>query len=377
MALSPTSVLHRIQKEKELYELNPTDGLFNAWGRMWDVQKKLAQFLHADPRNLYLRANVTVAMSDYILALKLPGQSEILVSDIEYGAISKICQYKAETEKLGFKTFSLHERGQKSHTITEDQLLERLENALTPRTKLVMLSHVMTGAGLRLPIEKMARLLRSKNIFFAVDGAHGAGSCELDFSNTEVDFYGSNLHKWLMGPKGSGFAYVAPRMREHLHPRFAGWTTGEVPPHFAVFGEGDEWTTRWMICSTHNFSDFYGIHEMIHFWQEQGSEKIMARQKQLAHFAKEKLGELTGWECRSDFPTAELRGPLIAFALPASFQEKGFALVPYMQNKKNIVITTTFIQGDWHLRISPHVYNTEDEIIEAAEVLSKLDPKLI
>jgi isopenicillin-N epimerase len=377
MALSPTSVLHRIQKEKELYELNPTDGLFNAWGRMWDVQKKLAQFLKADPKNLYLRANVTVAMSDYILALKLPAQSEILVSDIEYGAIAKICQYKAETENFGFKTFSLHERGQKSQTITEDQLLERLEHALTPRTKLVMLSHVMTGAGLRLPIEKMARLLRSKNIFFAVDGAHGAGSCDLDFSKTEVDFYGSNLHKWLMGPKGSGFAYVAPRMREYLQPRFAGWTTGEVPPHFAVFGDGDEWTTRWMICSTHNFSDFYGIHEMIHFWQEQGPEKIMTRQKQLADFSKEKLGELTGWECRSDFPTTELRGPLVAFALPSQLQEKGFALVPYMQNKKNIVITTTFIQGDWHLRISPHVYNTEDEITEAAEVLSKLNPKLI
>jgi isopenicillin-N epimerase len=372
MSLSPIAVLDRVQKEKEIYELNPTDGLMGAWGRLWDVQKKLAQYFKADPRDLFLRANVTLVMNDFIMALKLPAQSEILVSDIEYGAIVRICQYKAQTEGHQVNMVSLHDKNQDPDTITEAQLLERIESALTPKTKLVMLSHVMTGSGLVLPIEKIARLLRSKNIFFAVDGAHGAGSCHLDFSKTNLDFYGTNLHKWLMGPKGTGFGFVAPRMREHLKPQFAGWTTIDTPPHFAAFGEGDEWTSRWMICSTHNFSDFYGIPEVLKFWEEHGAEKIMNRQRALTTFTASTVSEATGWNCLSTFPTTELRGPLAAFALPEKLRERGAEIMFHLQQQHGLVVSTTIIQNDWCLRLSPNVYNTEDEIRQASEILSQM-----
>jgi len=372
VALSPATVLDRVQKEKEILENNPTEALFGAWPKMWEVQKKLAGFFQADPRHLYLRANVTYVMNDFMMALKLPKGSEILTSDIEYGAVVKICQHKAITEGHQVQFVSFHEKDQDPQTITEDSLLEKFEKALTPKTKLVMLSHVMTGSGLKLPVEKMARLLRKKGIFFAVDGAHGAGSCELDFSNTEMDFYGTNLHKWLMGPKGSGFGYVAPRMQQHLEPKFAGWTTHEVPPHFALFGEGDPWTSRWMICSTHNFSDFYGISETVDFWQKNGTDKILKRQKELTQFAASTISEKTGWTCASQFGSPELRGPLLAFKLPQALSQRGFELMQHLFEKKNLVISMTMIQHEWHLRVSPHIYNTEDEIKKAAEILAAL-----
>jgi isopenicillin-N epimerase len=237
---------------------------------------------------------------------------------------------------------------------------------------MVMLSHVMTGSGLTLPIERMAKLLRAKNIFFIVDGAHGAGSCPLNFSNTEIDVYGTNLHKWLMGPKGTGFGYVSPRMREHLEPRFAGWTTHEVPPHFAVFGDGDAWTTRWMICSTHNFSDFYGLSETVKFWEEQGSEKINARRLELLNFAKQEISQKTGWKCMSEFASPDLRGPLAAFELPPHLKALGFELMLGLQAKDKVVVSMSMIQQEWTLRISPHVYNEKWEIEKTAEILARL-----
>ncbi len=372
MALSPIAVQDKIQSEHQLMENNPTDALFGAWIRMWEQQKALAKFFNANPQHLYLRPNVTIVMNDFLMALKLPPGSEILTSDIEYGAIVKICQHKAQTEGHQLKFFSLHDKDQDIRTITEDQLVSRLEKALTPKTKLVMLSHVTTAAGLVLPVEKMARLLRSKGIFFAVDGAHGAGSVKLDFSNTQMDFYGTNLHKWLMGPKGTGFGYVAPEVRRHLEPKFAGWTTGDVMPHFSVFGDGDAWTTRWMICSTHNFSDFYALEATTQFWNEVGVEKIMARQTALLNYAKKTVTAETGWKCLSDFSAPALCGPLAAYRLPQALQNLGFEVMFKLQNQHGVVTSMTIIQGEWVLRLSPHVYNDENEIEKTAKILSRL-----
>jgi isopenicillin-N epimerase len=372
MALSPIAVQDKILSEHQILEHNPTEALFGAWVRMWDQQKALARFFNADPKHLYLRSNVTIVMNDFLMALKLPAGSEILTSDIEYGAIVKICEHKAQMEGHSLHFFSLHDKGQATETITEEQLLSRLEQALTPKTKLVMLSHVMTGSGLTLPVEKMAKLLRAKGIFFAVDGAHGAGSCQLDFSNTEMDFYGTNLHKWLMGPKGTGFGYVAPRMREFLEPKFAGWTTGEVMPHFQVFGDGDAWTTRWMICSTHNFSDFYALDATVRFWSEVGPEKIMNRQTSLVNLAKSEVIRQTGWKCLSQFASPALCGPLAAFQLPRNLQDLGFGLMFKLQAEDGVVVSMTMIQGEWALRLSPHVYNEESELEKTAKILSRL-----
>ena len=98
MSLSPKTVVDRVASFKKEYETNPTDGLFGAWERMWEIQKQLATYFKARPQDIYLRLNVTYVMNDFILALKLPKDSEILISTLEYGAIKKICEFKAHSE---------------------------------------------------------------------------------------------------------------------------------------------------------------------------------------------------------------------------------------------------------------------------------------
>jgi len=332
----------------------------------------LAQAFSADPRHLYLRLNVTYAMNDFIMALKLPPGSEILISDLEYGAIAKICAYKAKIDNLRFRVFPLYKASTDPQSLTADSLTEQLEKSLSPQTKLVMLSHVLTGTGLKLPIEKMAALLRSKNIFFAVDGAHGAGCENLSFKKTELDYYGSNLHKWLMGPKGTGFAWVSPQMREHLEPQFAGWTTGNLPPHFAQVGDGDRWTIRWMICSTHNFSDFYGLPETLRFWKEQGAEKIFSRHQKLRNLMIEKVSDKTGWRCLSTY-APELQGPMIAFELPSHLEKRGPELMKHLYLDKKLVTVTPQIFNRWVLRLSANIYNNEEEIDQMAQILGEIE----
>lgn len=371
MSFSPRCVTESIAKHRSELENHPPQGLLGAWPKMWQAQLSLASFLNCRPEDLFIRANVTYAMNDFLLALKLPEKSEIVTSDTEYGAISNICRYKAELDGHSLKTIRLYSRESAPETIDEKLILRSIEQNLSPRTRLLVLSHVMTGSGLTLPIERIAELCQSRGIIFAVDGAHGAGGLALDLSKTKVDFYGSNLHKWMMGPKGAGFGWVAPRVRELLQPQFAGWTTYDPPPHFLAFGGGDAWTLRWMICSTHAFSDFYGITAATEFWKRLGSSVILAEQKRLREFAKNTVEKKAGWKCLSRFAES-LQGPLIAFDLPTRIAEKGFELINQISTEHQIDVAMLPVQDKWCLRLAPQIYNTEEEIDRAAAVFAKL-----
>jgi len=366
MALTPLSVRQASDRYKHQFELNPSEGLFSAWGKCWKAQQDLARFMKADPADLYLRTNVTYVMNDFIMALNLPKGSEMLISDIEYGAIINICRYKAELEGLTLKTFSTPKD---PRDLSEDQLIDSVMKALTAKTKMVMISHVATGSGLLFPMEKLARQLKDKNIFCVVDGAHGAGFYDLDFSNTAIDFYGSNLHKWLMGPKGTGFGWISKKMREHLTPKFAGWTSYELASHYQKFG--DKFTARWMICSTHDFSPFYAISDVVKYWEEKGPEKIRARQAELRDFCEKTVQLRTGWQSVST-ANPVLKGPMVAFALPEKLRQQQFDLMWYLKNEKALQVSMTVLHGDWCMRLAPHVYNTEQEIEHAAQILSAL-----
>src|SRR4051812_44847016 len=84
-SICPRSVIDaQIRFERE-FEKNPTAALFGAWERLWEVQKELGHFVNADPLDLFLRPNITVALNVFILGMPMP-KGEILHSDMEYGA---------------------------------------------------------------------------------------------------------------------------------------------------------------------------------------------------------------------------------------------------------------------------------------------------
>ena len=368
MTPTPLSVLEAIERHRAEIERNPTYTILSAWEKLWPVQRKLAEFFHTRPEDLFLRTNVTYALNDFLMAVEIPAGSQILVSDLEYGAITNICRYKADIEGHTLVTMPVRLNGLSKKTFLED-----FEKQLTPKVKLAMFSHVTTGSGLIFPIEEMAEICIAKGVILAIDGAHGAGSVPLDLGKTRVDFYGSNLHKWMMGPKGTGFGWVSPRVKPRLKPRFAGWTTYELAPHFAAFGNGDPWACRWMLNSTHNFSDFFAIIETIDYWKNAGPASIFSRQKALRDHTKRSVASATGWKCVSSYADG-MEGPMIAFEIPRSLADQGMALMinPIGRGEKRVQVSMTQIQGAWHMRLSPHIYNTESEIAEASQILAAI-----
>src|SRR5438876_135129 len=97
-----------------------------------------------------------------------------------------------------------------------DEIMERFLKALTPRTRLMLFSHITSTTGLILPVKEICQVARQRGILTHVDGAHAIGQIPLDLHDLGCDFYTSSPHKWLLAPKGTGTLYVRSEMLARL-----------------------------------------------------------------------------------------------------------------------------------------------------------------
>lgn len=348
------------------YERNPTRGLMGAMAKLWDRQKMLARFFNGKPQDFFLRSNVTEAMNAFILGARLPARSEILMTDLEYGAIQNICRFRAERDDLKLRSFALP-------TENASEIVEAIAVAIKPETSLLVISHVLTGNGTVLPLKEIARETRRRGVLLAVDGAHAAGAVPLSFDElAEVEFYGGNLHKWMMGPKGTAFGWINPAARDRIAPIDAGWTSFEILPNFAGFGNGDLFTHQFLMKGCFNFAPFLALKELFEFRNELGEAAITRRCHDLRTYCDTVVQEILGWK-RLTPREQSLAGPLLAYELPAALQTTEPELMKLLDQKHGLQVQITFFRGKRSLRLSPHIYNSEQEIEKGVSLLASID----
>lgn len=364
-SLCPSSVLEAVGRHQKIYEENPTLGLLNSWSELWKVQCALADFFRANPNDLFLRSNVTLALNEFIQGIPLPQGGEIAYTDLEYGAIINACRLRAERENLKLRSIHLP---LKLGSPTE--VIDLLTRELRPETSMLLVSHVMTGTGLTIPLSELARETRRRGILLVIDGAHGPGALPVHFDELEdVDFYGGNLHKWMMGPKGTAFGWTNPRHHHTLEPRGGGWPSFEKPEYFEEFGGGHRFTEKMALLGCHDFAPFFAIQDMLDFWKVNGEEAIRSRLTQLQQKLEFEMQAHAPWRLLSP-KQGPLRGPLLTWDLPDRLQAEGSKLLKKICVEHGLQIAITHFHNRFAVRISPHIYNTEDEIVRAAKILA-------
>jgi isopenicillin-N epimerase len=363
-SIAPRRVTEALSRYHREYERNPTQGLAAAWGHLWEVQSGLARFLGAEPRDLFLRTNVTAVLNQFLLGIRLPPDAEILAGELEYGAIVNICRLRAQREGIGLRLLRMPGTLPALHKLTASALVDAVVSQFSARTRLVLLSHVLGGIGLRLPIAEIARETRRRGIFLVVDGAYAPGALPIDLSAlTDVDFYGCSLYKWMLGPKGTAFGWVAPRHQELLAPSHAGWTTfGSFGP-FSAFGGGSRFQETFLMSGCHDFAPFRAIADMLAFWEDLGPEAIRGRMEGLQAWLETEVSDRLGWR-RLAPEEPSLRGPILAFRLPDSWKRVGSHVQSRLHEECRVQIGTVELRGQWLAVFSPHVHNTEAEITE-------------
>lgn len=193
--------------------------VYNSWSVMRPrkelIRKKIAETFGCSPEEIALVRNVTEALQNVLLGLELKPGDEMLTTTHDYPSMKNALYQREQREGVAVKTFSFNYPPK-----SMDYLLDRFKENITNKTRLILLCHVTNLTGQIFPVRDICRLARERGIEVVIDGAHAFAHFTFERDDLECDFYGANLHKWMMAPIGTGFLYVRKEKIKKIWPLF-------------------------------------------------------------------------------------------------------------------------------------------------------------
>lgn len=186
----------------------------------WDNKKrmtdKLAMLLGCTSKNLVITRNTTESLDLVIKGMQWQEGDEAIFAKQDYGAMKDMFAQVSDRYGIINKIVSVP-----NHPESDDEIVKLYADAISSRTKLLMVCHMINITGQILPIKKICDMAHEKGVQVMVDGAHCVGHFEFNIEELDCDYYGSSLHKWLAVPLGTGMLYVKDQHIENLWPLFA------------------------------------------------------------------------------------------------------------------------------------------------------------
>jgi selenocysteine lyase/cysteine desulfurase len=213
----PTPTLEALKKNIELVNYEGSHYMRTVqWHNKDRMVEKVAEVIQAEPRNIIITRNTTESLNMVIKGMHWSEGDEAVFAVQDYGAMKNM--FKQVSERFGTvnKIISIP-----NHPGSDEEIVALYENAITLKTKLLMVCHMINITGHILPVKKICQMAHKKGVKVMVDGAHCVGHFEFNINDLECDYYGTSLHKWLAVPLGTGLLYVADGEIDNLWPLFA------------------------------------------------------------------------------------------------------------------------------------------------------------
>lgn len=226
----PTASLEAMtQSWQRIQELGPFT--LDVWPYISSETNKtralLARLCGVAPHRLALTENVTSGCVLPLWGLPLKAGDRLLISDCEHPGVVAACHELARREHLEVDTLPVQQfrQGREAQAITNAGVLQALEDTLQPRTKVVVLSHLLWNTGQLMPIPAVADQLRQhpQQPFLLVDAAQSMGQIPVEAAAQAADIYAFTGHKWACGPEGLGGVALSERILQQTHPTLIGW----------------------------------------------------------------------------------------------------------------------------------------------------------
>lgn len=257
------------------YEIERNPVLFlgrRSAGLLRAARERLGVFLGAPADELVFVPNATTGVNIVARSLRLAPGDEVLTTDLEYGACrATLARACAEAgAQLVVATVPL--------PLTEEGFVSAMTAAMTPRTRLVMMSHITSPTALLLPIEPLLQAAQARGIRSLIDGAHAPGQIPLELSALGADYYTGNCHKWMCAPKGTAFLHARSTHHADLHAMVTSWGTvaPQGPsPWDGFIGDGlFERRMQWQ--GTRDLSGFLAVPDAIEFLSSRDWPRLCA-----------------------------------------------------------------------------------------------------
>ncbi|WP_422349225.1 aminotransferase class V-fold PLP-dependent enzyme [Flagellimonas sp.] len=186
------------------------------WENKEKVTARLANFVGCDPETLVITRNATESLDLIIGGFPWKEGDEAIFAVQDYGSMRDHFYMIRDRYGVVCKEVSVP-----NHPKSDEELVALYESQITPRTKLLMVCHMINITGHVLPIKKICEMAHHHGVEVMVDGAHAVGHIEVNISELGCDYYGSSLHKWLNAPLGVGLLHVAPKQISKIWPLLA------------------------------------------------------------------------------------------------------------------------------------------------------------
>lgn len=354
----PKAVFQTYQDWQLRLEQQPVEFLGRRYDNlMHEALTALANYLHADAPNLIFVPNATTGINIVARSLPLAAGDEILTTDQEYGAMDYTWQLVCEKTGARYVKHRLNMRHQ-----TPQAAADALWAQVTPKTKVVFLSHITSSTATILPIADLCRRARAQGIITVIDGAHAPGQIPLDLAALDADCYTGNCHKWLCAPKGSGFLYVQPHLQPVIEPAVISW--GWLPS--ASFTQRNGWQ------GTRDIAAYLAVPAAIAFQAAHEWDAVRAQGHELARFVREQVAMLTGIAPLTPDAAAWF-AQMITTPIPACDAAQ---LAKRLRDDYRIEIPITQWNGQMGVRASFQGYNTQDDAQQLVAALAALLPQL-
>ena len=308
-----------------------------------------AKLIHAKPEEIALVENTSVGMNIAANVLNYPHGSKIVTTDLEYPSVV----YPWLRKSLGVKVHYVKNANGKI-------LLEDVEQAVDDKTVAVAVSHVEYVNGFRHDLQALSEIAHEHGAYLIVDAIQSAGAMQIDVRRDNVDFLTTACYKWLLSPPGAGYLYVKEELIEKFEPPFVGWASVKQE----VFDTIDFWdiwslklsetASRFEVGSP-SFISLTGATEALKMLLNIDIENIQKRILKLTDHLIESVKSL-GLKLQTP-EEPQYRSGVVNFKIDNPKE------VAESLNRKGIIVSAR-AHG---LRVSPHFYNTEQEIDKLVE----------
>jgi isopenicillin-N epimerase len=321
----------------------------------------LAAYVGGRPEEMVFVPNATFGVNVVARSLEktLQPGDEILGNDHEYGACANA--WEAVCRRTGAHyvrhALPMPDGDQDGAPLSPEAMVELLWAGVTPRTRVIFLSHITSPTAVRLPVEEIAARARAMGILTLVDGAHAPGQLDLNLAEIGADFYTGNCHKWLCAPKGAALLQVRPEHQHLMEPLSVSWGS---EPHRGI-RTGNDFQDAMIWHGTDDPTAYLSVPAAIAFQQEHNWAAVRAHAAATLDAWLPRFADLFGLQPVYREAGAALRPPQLAVT-PMPAGTDGAALKRYLYDEWQIEVPVTGHGERVFVRVSFQGYNSEADL---------------
>ncbi|MES2305222.1 MAG: aminotransferase class V-fold PLP-dependent enzyme [Gemmatimonadota bacterium] len=349
---TPSHVLEQMIRDLKFSNELPANHMWAVLEpRIESVRRDLAHDFGCDVEEIAITRNASEGLETLILGMDLQPGDEVLVTNQNYGRMLTTWDQRVRRNGIVLKQVSF-----KVPPPSQDYLVDVFRKAITPKTKIIEITHITNLTGQIFPVREIVQMARERNIEVFVDGAHAYAHFPFNRDQLDVDYYGTSLHKWLLAPIGTGFLYVRNAKIKNIWPMMAAPAT--MNTNIRKYEE----------IGTHPAANHNAIAAALAFHRGIGSDRKVARLRYLRdRWAKRLLAASD----RVTIPT-QINTPYSGAIALLSIEGIDPGKLGAWLLEKHRIVSTPIVHAEFSgLRVTPNVYTTVDEIDTFADIVER------